>query len=68
MDQFHGGLSRILSPLAIHPTLYGELIMHKYMKAKNKHKIFISEFSSFQIQYFSKILMLDKEELILDKE
>ena len=38
------------------------------MKAGNTQKIFISEFLSFPISYFSKALILDKEELILDKE
>ena len=38
------------------------------MKVGNTQKIFIREFPSFQISYFSKTLILDKEELILDKE
>ena len=42
--------------------------MDKYTKVKNTQKIFISEFPSFQIPYFSKRLILDMEELILDKE
>ena len=42
--------------------------MDKYMKTENTQKIFISGFPSFQIPYFSKILILDKEELILDMD
>ena len=38
------------------------------MKAENTQKIFISRFSSFQIPYFPKILIIDKEELTLNKE
>ena len=30
--------------------------------------IFIHEFPSFQVSYYSKTLIIDKEELILDKE
>ena len=42
--------------------------MDKYIKAENTQKIFISEFPSFQIPYFPKRLILDKEELIIDME
>ena len=38
------------------------------MKVENTKKIFISEFPSFQIPYFLKSLILDKEKLTLDKE
>ena len=39
--------------------------MDKYTKEENKQKIFISGFPSFQIPYFPKSLILDKEEEIL---
>ena len=42
--------------------------MDKYMKTENTQKIFFSEFPSFQIPYFPKRLILDKEELILGNE
>ena len=42
--------------------------MDKYTKAENMQKILINGFPSFQIPYFPKILILDKEELILDNE
>ena len=68
MDWLQGGLSRILSPPAGHPITYGKFVMNKYMKVKNMQNIFFSEFPSFQIPYFPKRLILDKEKLILDKE
>ena len=68
MDWLLGSPSRILSPPANHPTAYGKLVMGKDTKAKNTQRIFISGFPSFQIHYFSKGLILDKEELILYKE
>ena len=61
-------MSGILSPSAGHLTAYGKFIMNKNMKVKNTQRIFISEFLSFQISYFPKRLILDKEELILDME
>ena len=39
--------------------------MDKYTKAENTQKIFINKFLSFQIPYFPKRLILDKEEKIL---
>ena len=42
--------------------------MEKDMNAKNTQRIFISGFPSFQIHFFPKRLIFDKEELILDKE
>ena len=63
-----GSPSRILSPLANHPTAYWKLVMEKDTKTKNTQRIFISGFPSFQIHYFSKGLILGKEELILYKE
>ena len=42
--------------------------MNKYTKAKNMQNIFISGFPSFQIPYFAKRLIIDKEELILNKK
>ena len=42
--------------------------MENDMEAENTQRIFISGFPSFQIHYFSKRLIFDKEELILDKE
>ena len=42
--------------------------MDKYTKAENTQNIFIIEFPSFQIPYFPKRLIPDKEELILNKE
>ena len=39
--------------------------MDKYTKAENAQKIFISRFPSFQIPYFPKRLILDKEKEIL---
>ena len=68
MDWLHGGPSRILSPLADHPTTYMKFVMDKYTKAKNTQKIFINGFPNFQIPYFSKRLILNKEKLIIDKE
>ena len=38
------------------------------MKACNTQRIFIHEFPSFQVSSFLKTSILDKEELILDKE
>ena len=40
--------------------------MEKDTKVENTQRIFTSGFSSFQIHYFPKGLILDKEELILD--
>ena len=34
------------------------------MKVRNMENIFIREFPSFQISYFSKTLILDKEEFL----
>ena len=42
--------------------------MNKYTKAENTQNIFISIFPSFQIPYFQKRLIIDKEELIFNKE
>ena len=42
--------------------------MDKYMKRENTKNIFIRGCPSFQIPYFPKILILNKEELTLDKE
>ena len=42
--------------------------MDKFTEAENTRKIFISGFLSFQVPYFSKRLILDKEKLIFDKE
>ena len=42
--------------------------MENDTKEKNTQRIFINEFPSFQIHYFLKKLIFDKEELILDKE
>ena len=42
--------------------------MEKDTKAENTQRIFINGFPSFQIHYFLKRLIFDKEELILDKE
>ena len=42
--------------------------MEKDTKAENRQKIFISGFPRFQIPYFPKRLIFDKEELILNKE
>ena len=39
--------------------------MDKYTKTENTQEIFISRFPSFQIPYFLKRLILDKEEDIL---
>ena len=63
-----GSPFRILSPPASHPTAYEKFVMEKDTKAENTQRIFISEFPSFQIHYFPKRLIFDKEELILDKE
>ena len=68
MGWLQGGPFRILSPLADHPTAYGKFVMDKYTKTENKQKIFINGFPNFQIPYFLKILILDKEKLIIDKE
>ena len=61
-------MSRILSPQVGHPIAYGKFVMDKCMKAENTQKIFISEFLSFQITYFLKRLILDKEELVIYME
>ena len=42
--------------------------MDKYINAENTQMIFISGFPSFQIPYFLKILIFDKEQLIIDME
>ena len=42
--------------------------MENDTKAENTQRIFISGFPSFQIHYFSKRLIFDKEKLIFDKE
>ena len=42
--------------------------MENDTKAENTQRIFINGFSSVQIHYFLKSLILDKEGLILDKE
>ena len=61
-------MSRILNSIAGHSTTYEKFVMDKYTKAKNMQKIFIGGFPIFQIPYFSKKLIIDKEELIIDKE
>ena len=67
-ESLHGGPSKILIPPADHPITYEKFVMDKNTKAKNMQKIFISGFLSFQIPYFAKRLIIDKEELILNKE
>ena len=42
--------------------------MENDSKAENTLRIFINGFLNFQIHYFLKRLLFDKEELILDKE
>ena len=42
--------------------------MENDTKEENTQRIFISGFPSFQIHYFPKRLIFDKEELIIDKE
>ena len=59
---------RILSPPIGHPTVYEKFVMENNTKVKNKQKIFTNGFSSFQIHYFPKGLIIDKEELILDMD
>ena len=50
------------------PGMCGITVMDKCMNTENTQKIFISGFPSFQIPYFPKRSILDKEELILNKE
>ena len=61
-------MSRILSPPVNHPITYGKFVMDKYTKTENILNIFINGFPSFQIPYFPKRLIIDKKELIFDKE
>ena len=61
MDWLQGGPFRILIPPTGYLTTYGKFFMDKYMKKENTQKIFINEFPSFQIPYFSKRLIIDKE-------
>ena len=61
----HGGPSRVSSHLDDHPTAYEKFVMHKYIKAKNTLKIYFSTDFPIFIPYFSKRLILDKEEYIL---
>ena len=56
-------MPRIFSPPTSHLTAYGKFVVDKSMKVENKYKIFINRFFSFQIPYFSKRLILDKEGL-----
>ena len=42
--------------------------MEKDTKTENTQRIFIGGFPNVQLHYFSKGLILDKEELILDME
>ena len=42
--------------------------MEKDMNAENTQRISINRFPSFQVHYFPKGLILDKEELTLDME
>ena len=41
-DSLHGGLSRVLSPPADHPTAHGKFVMVKHTKAENKQKRYLS--------------------------
>ena len=64
----HGGPSKVSSPPDDHLTEYEKFVMDKYIKEENmlKRYLFI-DFPVF-IPYFPKILIIDKEELIIDKE
>ena len=59
---------RILSPLAGHPITYGKFVMDKYIKEEITPKIFIHGSPSIRISYVSKTKILNKEELVLEKE
>ena len=58
-----GRPSRILSPLVGHPIVYGKFVMERDTKTENMLRIFISRFHSFQIHYFSKRLIFNKEKI-----
>ena len=60
--------SRIPSPPADHPTAHEKGIMENYIREEIARRIFIHESPSVQISYISKTLILNKEELVLDKE
>ena len=61
-------MSRVLSPPDDRPSAYDKFVMDKWIKTENTQNIFIHEFPGFLISYFSKTLILDRKELILDKE
>ena len=66
--QLQGNPSGVLSPPADCPFAYGKSVMENDTKAENTQRIFISRFPNVQIDYFSKGLILDMGELILDME
>ena len=51
--QPQGSPSRVPSPLAGRPLAYGKFAMNEWIKVGNMQKLFIHEFPSFQIPYFS---------------
>ena len=67
-DSLHGSLSRVSIPLVGHPTAYRKFIMGKNIKVENTQKGYLSAYFLVFIPYFPKRLILDNEELILDKE
>ena len=63
--------SRVLSPLDGHLIAYGKLVMNKYIKVENTLKRYLcADFLVFNpyLPYFPKRLIINKEELIIDKE
>ena len=59
-DSLYGGLSRISTPPANHPTAYEKFVMDKHTKVEN---IYISGFLSFQITYFLEYQSLIKNNI-----
>ena len=57
-------INNLSSPVG-HPIAYRKFVMEKDTKAENTQRICINGFSSFQIHYFPKRLIFDKEELTL---
>ena len=40
-DSLHGDLSKVSSPSASHPIVYGKFVMDKHTKAENTQKIYL---------------------------
>ena len=64
-DSRHGGLSRVSSPLADHPTVYGKFVMDKHTKVKNKQKRYLSTGFPVSKSLIFQNINPDKDEQIL---